>query len=63
MPMRPRSGSAREIRHRKSWPSSSDDGCLNETTCTPCGFTPCITCLITESLPAASIACRTTSSA
>ena len=30
MPMRPRSGRAREMRHRKSWSSSSEDGCLNE---------------------------------
>ena len=51
------------MRQRKSWSSSSAEGCLNETTCTPCGLTPDITCLITESLPAASSACRTMSSA
>ena len=32
------------------------DGCLNETTWHPCGFTPLITCSIAPSLPAASIA-------
>ena len=63
MPMRPRSGSALEMRQRKSWSSSSADGFLNETTCTPCGFTPDMTCSIAESLPAASIAWRTTSTA
>ncbi len=63
MPMRPRSGNAFDVRHRKSWSSSSDEGVLNETTWTPCGFTPDITCSIAESLPAASIAWRTTSSA
>ena len=63
MPIRPRSGSAFEMRQRKSWSSSSLDGFRNETTCTPCGFTPDITCLIVESLPAASIAWNTRSSA
>jgi hypothetical protein len=61
--MRPRSGSERAMRQRKSWSSSSAEGFLNETTWTPCGFTPDITCSIAESLPAASIAWRTTSSA
>ena len=51
------------MRHRKSWSSSSADGCLNETTWTPCGLTPDITCSIAPSLPAASIAWKTTSSA
>ena len=63
MPIRPRSGAAFEMRQRKSWSSSSADGFLNETTWTPCGFTPDITCLIALSLPAASIAWKTTSSA
>src|SRR5262245_33804764 len=63
MPIWPRSGSASEIRHRKSWSSSSLDGFRNETTCTPCGFTPDMTCLIVESLPAASIAWKTSSRA
>ena len=62
MPMRPRSGSARDVRHRKLWSSSSAEGVLNETTWTPCGLTPDMTCLIVPSLPAASIACRTISS-
>ena len=51
-----------EIRHRNVWSSSSLDGCLNDTTCTPCGLTPDMTCSIVESLPAASIAWNTTSS-
>ena len=38
MPMRPRSGSARQWRHIQSWSSSSSDGCLKDTTWTPCGF-------------------------
>ena len=63
MPIRPRSGRAFEIRQRKSWSSSSEDGALKETTWTPCGLTPVITCSIALSFPAASIACRTTSSA
>ena len=52
-----------EIRHRNVWSRSSLEGCLKETTCTPCGFTPDMTCLIVESLPAASIAWNTTSKA
>ena len=40
-----------------------EDGDLKETTWTPCGLTPVITCSIALSFPAASIACRTTSSA
>ena len=59
MPMRPRSGSARMQRHRKSWSSSSLDGALNEWTWQPCGLTPDITCLMAPSLPAASIAWNT----
>jgi hypothetical protein len=43
--------------------SSSLDGCLNERTLTPCGVTPDMTCSIVESLPAASSAWNTTSSA
>ena len=39
------------------------DGFLNQTTWTPCGLTPDITCSIALSLPAASIAWKTTSSA
>jgi len=35
-------------------------GCLNETTWTPCGLTPVMTCWIALSFPAASIAWRTT---
>jgi hypothetical protein len=54
MPTRPRSGSAFDVRQRKSWSSFSDEGFLNETTWTPCGLTPFITCSIAESLPAAS---------
>ena len=50
------------MRHRKLWSSSSAEGVLNETTWTPCGLTPDITCSIALSLPAASIACKTTSS-
>ena len=61
MPMRPRSGSDFMQRHRKSWSSSSLEGALNECTCTPCGFTPDITCLMVPSLPAASIAWNTSS--
>ncbi len=48
------------MRQRKSWSSSSDEGCLNETTWTPCGLTPVMTCSIALSFPAASIAWRTT---
>ncbi len=36
---------------------------MNDVTRTPCGFTPLMTCEIVPSLPAASIACTTTSSA
>ena len=61
--MRPRSGAAFEIRQRKVWSSSSADGFRNEITCTPCGFTPDMTCSIVESLPAASIAWKTMSTA
>jgi hypothetical protein len=39
------------------------DGCLNETTWTPWGFTPGITCSIALSLPAASMAWKTTRTA
>ncbi len=63
MPIRPRSGRALLMRHRKSWSSSSLEGCRKETTWTPCGFTPDITCSIVESFPAASSAWKTTSSA
>ena len=63
MPMRPRSGSSRVVRHRKSWSSSSALGCLKLKTWQPCGLTPDITCLMTPSLPPASIAWKMTSSA
>ncbi len=63
MPMRPRAGSTRAARQRKSWPSSSLDGCLNACTSVPCGFTPDMTCLIALSLPAASIPWKISSSA
>src|SRR5437764_13999158 len=59
MPMRPRSGRQRVVRQRKSWRSSSADGALNENTWQPCGLTPDMTCLIVPSLPAASIAWKT----
>ena len=59
--MRPRSGAFFWIRQRKVWSSSSLDGLLNDTTDTPWGFTPDITCSMVESLPAASIAWNTTS--
>ena len=63
MPIRPRGGTALDVRHRKVWSSSSLDGFLNETTSTPWGFTPDMTCLIVESLPAASIAWNTSRTA
>ena len=59
MPIRPRSGAARWVRQRKSWSSSSVDGCLNDVTWQPCGFTPESTCLMVPSLPAASMAWKT----
>ena len=34
---------------------------MNDVTLQPCGFTPDITCLMVLSFPAASMACRTTS--
>ena len=55
MPMRPRSGSAIVLRHRKSWSSSWVDGCLNDVTSQPCGLTPSKMLLIALSLPAASM--------
>ena len=61
MPMRPRSGRHFDVRHRKSWSSSSADGALKEKTWQPCGLTPDITCLIVPSLPAASIAWKISS--
>src|SRR3954462_7256533 len=63
MPMKPCGGTAAWMRQRKSCASSSRVGCLNDVTRTPCGFTPVKTCLTVPSLPPASIACRTTSSA
>ena len=60
IPMRPRSGAFFWIRQRNVWSSSSLEGCLNDTTDTPCGFTPVMTCSMVESLPAASIAWNTT---
>ena len=51
------------MRQRKSWSSSSGEGCWKLTTCTPCGLTPDMTCLIALSLPAASIAWNTARSA
>ena len=63
MPMRPRSGSARVLRQRKSWSSSSALGCLKLYTWQPWGLTPDMTCLMTPSLPAASIAWKISSSA
>ncbi|WP_321970736.1 hypothetical protein [Paratractidigestivibacter sp.] len=39
-------------RHMKLWQSSSWEGCLKLWTMQPCGFTPLVTCLIVESLPA-----------
>ncbi len=63
IPIRPRSGAALLMRHRNVWSSSSLDGCLNETTCTPWGFTPDMTCSMVESLPAASMAWNTMSRA
>ena len=50
MPMRPRSGSAFAVRQRKSWSSSSAEGFLKETTWTPCGLTPDMTCSIARVL-------------
>ena len=61
MPMRPRSGSDFEVRHRKSWSSSSLTGALKANTWQPCGLTPDITCLMAPSLPAASIAWKMSS--
>ena len=63
MPMCPRFGRYGVQRHRKSWSSSSLEGALNEATSQPCGFTPDMTCLIVPSLPAASIAWKTSSTA
>ena len=40
MPMFPLRGTARAIRHRKSWFSSSMLGCLNEVTWQLCGLNP-----------------------
>ena len=60
IPMRPRSGAFFWMRQRNVWSSSSLEGPLNDTTDTPCGFTPVMTCSIVESLPAASIAWNTT---
>ena len=54
MPIRPRPGRAHWYRHRKSWFSSSAEGCLKARTSTACGLTPLITCLIVLSLPEAS---------
>ena len=51
-----RARAALAMRQRKSWSSSSADGCLNASTSQPCGFTPDMTCLIVPSLPAASMA-------
>ena len=62
MPMRPRSGRQRPVRHRKSWSRSCALGCLKEYTWQPCGFTPDITARIVPSLPAASMAWKTRSS-
>ena len=62
MPMRPRSGSATMLRQRKSWSSSLVDGCLNDVTSQPCGLTPSNTLLIAESLPAASMPWKISSS-
>ena len=59
MLMAPSSGSAFEQRHKKSWPSSSADGCLKASTRHPCGLTPDMTCFMVPSLPAASMAWRT----
>ena len=63
MPIRPRAGSALAARHKKSWPSSSAEGCLKAVTSQPWGFTPDMTCFMVPSLPAASMACSTTSRA
>ena len=62
MPIMPRDGRARLTRHRKSWARSSGPGALKDVTLMPCGFTPVITCLMVESLPAASMAWNTSSS-
>ena len=56
MPIRPRSGSERVVRQRKSCSSSVALGCLKLNTWQPCGLTPDITCRMAPSLPAASIA-------
>ena len=56
MPISPRAGSRSAARQRKSWSSSSVLGALNGCTSQPCGLMPLITCLITPSLPAVSIA-------
>ena len=40
MPMRPRSGRSRVVRHRKSCCSSVGLGCLKLKTWQPCGLTP-----------------------
>ena len=63
MPIRPRSGRHRMYRQRKLWSSSSAEGFLKLKTWQPWGLTPDMTCLIVPSLPAASIAWRTMSTA
>ena len=63
MPILPRSGRRRDARHMKSWSSSSWLGALKECTSQPCGFTPYMTCSITLSLPAASMAWKISSTA
>ena len=63
MPISPCFGVAWCTRQRKSWPSSVGVGSLNPVTRQPWGFTPWNTCLMVPSLPPASIACNTTSSA
>ena len=63
MPIRPRSGRSRVVRHRKSCCSSVALGCLKLNTWHPCGLMPDITCLMAPSLPAASIAWNISSTA
>ena len=63
MPMRPRSGRSRVVRHRKSCCSSVGAGMLEAEDLAALGLTPDITCLMTPSLPAASIAWKISSTA
>ena len=63
MPMRPRSGSAFVIAPQEVVVELLGRRLLERDDLQPCGFTPDMTCLIVPSLPAASIAWKTTSSA